>query len=63
VVRMFVQFSLHAVAVGEPQEHFASFFTTASYIIFPMYTGLVRSRTDDQGVCPGYDDNEEVPNS
>ena len=61
MVRMFVQFSLNAVAVGEPQEDFATFFTTACCIIFPMHTGLEKSRADDQGVCPGYDDNEEAP--
>jgi hypothetical protein len=58
---MFVQFRLNAVAVGEPQEDFATFFTTASCIIFPMHAGLEKSRVDDQGVCPGNYDNEEVP--
>jgi hypothetical protein len=58
---MFVQFSLNAVAVGEPQEHFATFFTTACCVIFPMHTGLEKSQEDDQSVCPGYDDNNEAP--
>jgi hypothetical protein len=26
-----------------------------------MHTGLEKSRADDQGVCPGYDDNNEAP--
>jgi hypothetical protein len=58
---MFVQFSLNAVAVGKPQKDFATSFTIARCIIFPMHTGLEKSRADDQGVCPGYDDNEEAP--
>ena len=57
---MFVQFSLYAVGIGEPQEHFATFFTTAFCVIFPMETDLVKSRADDRGVCLGYDDNYEV---
>jgi hypothetical protein len=28
---------------------------------FPLHTGLEKSRADDQGVCPGNDDNEEAP--
>jgi len=58
---MFVQFSLNAVAFGEPQESFATFFTTVCCVTFPIHTGLEKSRADDQGVCPGYDDNEESP--
>ena len=61
MVRMFVQFSLNAVAVGEPLEHFATFFTTACCVIIPMHTGLEKPRADDQGVCPGNDDNDEAP--
>jgi hypothetical protein len=58
---MFVQFSLNAVAVGEPQEDFATSFTTACCLIFAMHAGLEKSRADDQGVCPGSDDNNEAP--
>jgi len=36
VVRMFVHFSLHAVAFGKTQKCFVSFLTTVSCIIFPM---------------------------
>ena len=61
MARMFVQFSLNAVAVGEPQEDFTTSFTTACCIIIPMHTDLEKSREDDQGVCRGYDDNGEVP--
>jgi len=60
-VRMFVQFSLNAVAVGEPQEHFATFFTTTCCVIFPMHMDLGKSRADDRGVCLGYDDITKVP--
>jgi len=58
---MFAQFSLNAVAVGKPQKDFANSLTTARCIIFLVHTSLEKSRTDDQGVCPGYDDNEEAP--
>ena len=60
-MRMFVQFSLNAVAVGEPQDDFATFFTAACCVIFPMHTDLEKSRAEDQGVCTGYDDNNEAP--
>ena len=55
------QFGLNAVAWGEPHEYFTTFFTTAYGVIFPVYLGPVKSRTDDQGVCLGNDDNEEAP--
>jgi len=58
---MFVQFSLNAVAVGKPQDNFATLFTTTSGVIFPIHTDPGKSRADDQGVCPGYDDNTEAP--
>ena len=63
MLRMFVQFSLNAVAACKPQKGFATSLTTARCIIFPMHTGLENFRADDQRVCPGYDDNEEAPNS
>jgi len=40
---------------------FRNLFTTACCVIFPIHTDLEKSRADDQGVCPGYDDNEEAP--
>ena len=60
-MRMFVQFSSDAFAVGKPQRDFANSLTTAGCITFPVHTSLEKYRTDDQGVCPGYDDNEEAP--
>ena len=57
---MFVQFSLNAVAACKSQKGFATSLTTARCIIFPMHTGLEKFRADGQGVCPGYDDNEEA---
>ena len=58
---MFVQFSLNAVAVGESQEDFATFFISAHVVIFSIHTGLEKPRTYEQCGCPGYDDNTEAP--
>jgi len=54
-------FGLNAFAVGKPQRYFVNSLTTAGCIIFPVHTSLEKSRSDDQRVYPGYDDNEEAP--
>ena len=56
------EFNLSALGLGRPQRNFTSLFTTAQCIIFPVHMSLKHKvQVDEQGVCPGYDDNSEAP--
>jgi len=64
MLRMSAEFNFNVLGLGKPQRGFASLFTTAdciSYHTVPVCTSIKQSRTDEQGVCPGYDDDEEAP--
>jgi len=61
VVRMFVEFILSALDLDRPQRNFASLFTTAQCIIFPVDMSLKKIQADEQCVCPASNDNEAAP--
>jgi len=68
VVGMFVTLYIIALEFGYPQQRFAIFLATCLCVVCPVESLvmvrkilLIRRKRDAQELCPGYDDNVDVP--